>query len=316
MRRRDFVVAGALALSGAANAQAGPIRIIWPYAPGSAIEGLIRVLANEIGKEIGDTALVESHVGADGRIGVRDVKLAPPDGRTLLFTPYGAMVMIPLVHADTPYDPFADFEPVSEVAALEFAIASGPMFPGRTLVELATWLKANPDKANFAAPGLGSLPHFLPLRLGALIGVDMRPVPFKGSAPASLEVMAGHIPIVSNPLSELVERHRTGELRILAVANRERSPTAPDLPTFIEQGFDVEGVGWYGIFAPARTPKAVIDRLNSIVVRYMRSEAGLAFAARLGIRSSGTSPAELAAVQRADFDRWAPVIKASGFKGE
>jgi len=214
------------------------------------------------------------------------------------------------------YDPFADFEPIAEIAKFEFALAVGPMAPVKSLAELAAWLKANPDKTNFAPPGLGSLPHFLPLKFGALIGVDLRPIPFRGSAPATLEVIAGHIPIVSNPLSELIEQHKSGAVRILAVATHARTPMAPDIPTFLEQGYDVEGSGWYGVYAPAHTPKALIDRLNALIVGYMRSDVGRARAQQIGVEPTGSTPAELAAIQKADFERWAPVIKASGFRGE
>ncbi len=318
MDRRMFASLGALTATGAfrALAQGSPIRFIYPYAPGSGGDALVRVLADQIGRELNETVLVENRTGVDGRIGVRDVKAAPADGRTMLFTPFGSMVLFPSVYASLPYDPFKDFAPVSQVVAYDFGLAAGPMFPGKTLADLAAWLTADPSRANFGMPGSGAMPHFLPLKFGAIAGVDITAIAFKGSVPALTEAMAGHLPLVCAPLSDLIEQHKAGTIRLLASSGRERSLFTPDVPTFLEQGYDIVASGWYGIFAPVGSPAAILDRISSIVVRAIRSEAGKSLALKFGFAPTGTSAAELGAIQKADFERWAPVVKASGFRGD
>ena len=247
---------------------------------------------------------------------MRDVKVAEPDGRTLLFTPFGTMVLFPSVYEKLAYDPFKDFAPVSQLVTFDFGLAAGSMTPAKNLGELAAWLKANPDKATFGMPGSGALPHFLPLKFASLAGVDLRSLAYKGSVPALTAAMGGQIPLVCAPLADLIAQHKAGAVRILGVSGRVRSEFVPDAPTVLEQGYDVVGAGWYGVFAPAGSPRAMIDRLNAIMVAFIRSEAGAARARQLWLTPTGTTPEELGAIQKADFERWAPVVKASGFRGD
>ena len=177
------------------------------------------------------------------------------------------------------------------------------------------WVKKNPDAANIGVPGLGALPHLLPLKFASLAGIKVQAISYKGTVPALTDAMAGHIPLVSAPLADLLAQHRAGTIRILAVSGGKRSPFAPELPTYKEQGFDVEGSGWYAVFAPAATPRKMIDRLNGALVAAIRSDAGQARARALWFNPTGTTPEELGAIQKADFKRWAPVVAASGFHG-
>ncbi len=274
------------------------------------------MLADEIGRELGDSVVVENRTGADGRIGVRAVKAAAADGRTLLFTPFGAMVLFPSVYDELPYDPVQDFVPVSQLVTYDFGLAAGPSFPGKNLADLVTWLKADPKRGTWGMPGYGSLPHFLPLRFATLAGVEMKSIAYKGTVPAVTDVMAGQIPLVCAPLSDLVEPARNGAIRLLATSGAQRSAFSPEAPTFLEQGFDVVGAGWYALYAPAGSPPDFMGKLNRIVVAAVRSPAGQELAARLKLTPTGTSAAELAAIQQADFARWAGVVKASGFRAQ
>jgi tripartite-type tricarboxylate transporter receptor subunit TctC len=165
-------------------------------------------------------------------------------------------------------------------------------------------------------PGIGALPYFLPLRFGSMTDIKFEAISYKGAPPAVAEAMGGQIPIVSAPISDLVGQHQAGTIRVLATSGATRSPFLPDVPTFKEQGFDIEGSGWYGIFAPAKTPAATIAGLNKVVVDFMHSEAGKAQALKLGLVPTGTTPAELGAIQHRDAERWAPVIRASGFRAD
>lgn len=320
MDRRTFLIGGAAGVSagvggwpgGPARAAGTNMKFVYPYAPGSGGDVLVRLLADDLQKKLGLTAIVENKTGADGRIGVRDVKQAEPDGSTLLFTPFGTMVLFPSVFKELPYDAFADFTPVTQVVTYDFGLAAGPMTKAKTLAELIAWLKANPDKGNVGVPGLGALPHLLPLKFAADAGVKIKAIAYKGTTPALTDTMAGQIPLVCAPLGDLVAQARAGTVTLLAASGKTRNAMVQEVPTFIEQGFQIEGAGWYGIFAPARTPAAEIEKLNRALVEAIHGEAFGTRARSLWLLPTGTTPAELGAIQKDDFNRWAPVIKAAG----
>jgi len=305
---------GICGLLGSPVAQAaGPVlKLVYPYAPGSGGDILARVLADYLQNKFGTPAIVENKPGADGRLGVRDVKIAQPDGMTLLFTPFGAMVLFPSVFKDLPYDAFKDFAPVTQVVTYDFGLAAGPMTPAKTLGELVDWLKANPDKGNVAVPGLGALPHLLPLKFAADTATKVQAIPYKGTAPALTDVMAGQVALVCAPLGDLVAQARSGSIRLLAASGKTRNQFVTEVPTFVEQGYDIVGSGWYGIFVPSQTPAAEIARLNKALVEAVHGNAFQERARSLWLAPTGTTPAELAAVQMQDFERWKPVIEAAG----
>lgn len=311
-------LAGALALGLAmgtqAFAQGSPIRIVYPFAAGGGGDALVRLLADEMRKELNEAVIVENRVGADGRIGVRAVVSAPPDGRTLLYTPFGPIVTHPSVYPDLPYNPLKDLQPVSLVARIEFALASGSMTGATNLKELVAWLKANQDKAAFGSPGAGTIPHFSGILFANAAKVEMRHAPYRGTAPALGDLAAGQIPVVSTPASDAAVLHAAGQLRVLATTGAKRSPYLPDVPTYKEQGYDIEAEGWYAVYAPAGTPRPIVDRYSAILARTVQSPSGKAFLEQLRLVPAGTTPDELAAVQQKDFERWREPIRASGFR--
>lgn len=313
--RRFALTFTALAISSAAAfAQGQPIRIIYPFAAGSAGDGLIRMLGEELRKETNETVIVDNRVGADGRIGVRAVVGAEPDGRTLLFTPFGPIVTHPSVYTNLPYNPLRDLAPISQVAELEFAISTGPMTDAKSLKDAVAWLAANRDKAAFGSPGAGTIPHFSGILFANAAKVELRHAPYRGIAPALNDLAAGQIPLASTPTADVVALHNAGKIRALAITGAKRSPYLPDVPTYKELGYDIEAVGWYALYAPAKTPKAIIDRYSAIFAKAVRSEAGKTLAGKLSITPTGTTPEQLAEIQKADFVRWSGPIKASGFK--
>ena len=320
MDRREFMTgvaaAASFAVGGTARAADSLLKFIYPYAPGSGGDVLVRVLADDLQKKLGISAIVDNKPGADGRIGVREVMHAEPDGNTLLFTPFGTMVLFPTVFKNLPYDAFKDFAPVTQALTYDFGLAAGPMSGVKTLPELTEWLKKNPDKGNVGMPGLGALPHLLPIKYAADAGVKIQAIPYKGTAPALTAAMSGEIALVSAPLGDLVAQHKAGAIRLLATSGKARSPYAPDVPTFKEQGYDIEGSAWYGIFAPAKTPAETIARLNKALVDSIRSESFKQRAASVFLTATGTTAQELGAIQQADFERWKPVIEAAGLAGK
>lgn len=302
-----------LALPAAAQMRSQPVQIIFPFGIGSSTDALIRTIADELSSGLGRPVIVEQRPGAAGRIGVRAVKMAEPDGNTLLLTPIAPMTVYQSVNPALEYDPVKDFRPISQLASYEFAIAVGNDVPVKTLAELVAWIKANPARANYGTPGAGTLPHFFGVMFADAIGVPMQQIAYKGTAPALADLVGGQIPMMFHAANELVEMHKAGKIRVLATSDQQRSVFLADVPTFRELGYDLQGTGWYGLFAPAGTPDHVIAQLNAIVVAALAKPEIRARIRILGVQPTGTSAEQFASIQRQDIERWAPAVKASGF---
>lgn len=322
-RRMALALAGALAAvlvlqPSAAQAQlaAEPIKIIFPFAAGGSGDGLARLLAEHMRASLDQPVIVENRTGAQGRLGVQAVKSAAPDGKTILLTPVAPMSIYHHVYKSLAYDPVADFEPLSQVATFDFALAVGPQVPVKSLKELVAWVKANPNQGSYGTPAAGALPHFFAVAFAKAAGLDIRHVSYRGSAAAMADVVAGQVPIIVTTTADVTEQHKAGRIRVLATSDTARSPFLPDIPTFKEAGYDIVGSGWYALYAPAKTPPEMIAKLNKAIVAAVKTpqvrERLLAFA----LVPTGTSAAELAKIQKADSDRWAPAIKASGYSPE
>jgi tripartite-type tricarboxylate transporter receptor subunit TctC len=272
------------------------------------------MLAESMRSSLQRPVIVENKPGAAGRLGVQAVKEAAADGSVLLFTPIAPMAVFPHVYDKLGYDPVADFLPVAQVAAFDLGIAIGASVPAKSLEELVAWLKKNPDQATYGSPAAGSLPHFFAVLFGRTANVALRHVAYKGNPQAVADLIGGHLPIFFTSTPDLVEQHKAGRIRVLATSGRQRSDALPDVPTFAEAGYRIRGEGWYAVYAPARTPAEFVARLNAAIVAAMRTPEIKSRVAALGLRPTGTSGAELAAIQKADSDMWGPVIKTSGFK--
>lgn len=308
---------GALGAMSAALAQDNqPIRIVFPFAPGGAGDMTARLLADRFQTTLGRPALVENRTGAAGKIGVVAVKNALPDGNTLLFTAFAAVTIYPYVYKNLEYDPFTQLAPVSQVVTFDYAIGVRSDHPAKTPQELLAWLKANPQKAQYGSPGAGALPHFFGLLVGKAAGVDIQHVAYKGSGLAINDLLGGQIAMVSTTTSDFAELHKAGKIRVIATSGKTRSAQTPDVPTFVESGINIEGTGWYGLLAPAGTPQATLDRYAKIVADGVRQPDFAARLAAVGLTPTGTTPQELAAIQKKDAALWEPVIKASGFEAE
>ena len=296
-----------------AETRGPPVHIIFPFAAGSSSDALARIIAGELGAGLGRPVSVEPRPGAGGRIGVRAVKQAAPDGNTLLLTPIAPMAVYQSVYPSLDYDPVKDFAPITLVGTYDFAIAVGSEVPAKTLAELVAWIRVNPAKANYGTPGAGTLPHFLGVMFARAIEAGMQPVAYNGTAPLLADLIGGRIPVIVHATNELVEMQKAGRIRVLATSGLERSEFFADVPTFREQGYDLQGSGWYGLFAPARTPRETIVQLNGIVAAAFRRKDVAERIGVLGLRPVTTSPGALAKIQQRDIDLWAPAVKASGF---
>jgi tripartite-type tricarboxylate transporter receptor subunit TctC len=205
---------------------------------------------------------------------------------------------------------------VAQLGTFDFGIAVGPKAPVTTVKELVDWSKANAKDSNYGTPAAGTLPHFLGALFGEKAGLDFRHVAYKGSAAALTDLIGGQIPVVVTTTSDLLEMHKGGKLRVLATSDAKRSQFLPDIPTFKEAGYDLQATGWYAIFATARTPPDVIDRLNKAIVGAVRTPEVRERMLRLGLEPTGTSAADLGAIMKRDAAFWAPAVKASGFTPE
>ncbi len=302
--------------AGPARAEDKPLRLVLGLPAGASSDTVTRLLAEKMRVSLGRPVVVENKTGAGGIVANLAVKAAAPDGNTLLMTPLANMVAFPHSYAKLDYDPFRDYVPVAHLASFQLAFGTGPNVPARTLVEYVTLAKTGGTYGNFASPSAGSLPHFFGLLFAAKAGFPLTHVPYKGGASVLQALMSGEIPAAVLPISDLGTLVQSGKGRILATAGAERSPHYPDVPTFRESGYDIEGSAWYGLFAPAGTPKAIVDTLARAATDAMHRPDLKERIEPLGLEATGLGAAEMATILRADYDKWGPVIRASGFKAD
>jgi tripartite-type tricarboxylate transporter receptor subunit TctC len=294
-----------------------PVKILVGFAAGGTADLIARVVADKMKDSLGQPVIVENRPGAIGRIAAEAVKNAAPDGTLIMVMPIGPMAVVPHVYKDIPYDPIKDFTPIAVGATFQFAFAAGPASGAKTWAEFAAWAKANPTKAAYATSGAGSLPHFFGVLLGRGIGVEMVHVPYKGSAAYINDLIGGQVPAAVDAIADLTELHRAGKITILASSGAQRSTALPEVPTFSELGVkNVEAMGWFGFFAPAKTPKPVVDALNRAINKALTSPDVVEKLSKLGMDPATGTPEEFAKIVASDYAKWGPIVTASGFKPE
>ncbi len=316
LTRRSFVRASACAavVAGAqvrgAWAQDNTIKLVVSYPPGGIADTATRLLALRMAKSMGQPVVVENRPGASGRIGLQAVRRAPADGQTLLMTNIATMVIGPAVWKTPGFDPVTDLIPVSHVLEYELAYSVAPNVPVKNLAEYAKWIAADPKNAVFGSPAIGGLAHFMGMQVGRALGVPLTHVGFKGSAPLNNDLMAGQIPA---GIDTLDVQMRARNVRILGTTGSKRSPFLPNTPTFTELGYPgVQGVGWFGFFATARTPKPLIDRLSQEIATAVRDPEITEKLKNLSYVATGTTSDEFSRLMEADRAKWTPLVKSSG----
>lgn len=318
-RRRVLVALCAAALAGPAAAQGeGTIRIVVGYPAGATSDSLARVLAEHMQRTLKQTVIVENKAGAGGRIANELVKAAPADGATLLMTPVATMAIFPHSYAgQLRYDPFKDFAPVAHLSNFQVGLGVAANVPAKSLKEYVAWVKSDP-KANgyYASAAAGSIPHFFGVMFASKAGVTLTHVPYKGTAAAMTAIGGGEVSAISTVAADVRSLVTAGKARLLAVAGEQRDASFPDVPTFREQGFDLVAKPWYGLFAPAGTPAAAVDRISKAAMAAINDPALHKRLVDMGLEPTGQGPDRLAAALKEDFERWGPPIKASGFKGD
>ncbi|MCU0596096.1 MAG: Bug family tripartite tricarboxylate transporter substrate binding protein [Desulfobacterota bacterium] len=305
-----------LSAMGIASAQEikGPIKIIVPYPPGGGSDVAARLIADKMKDLVGQTVIVENKPGAGGRIGTEYAKSQPADGTTLLVVNPALFVVSPVVFSKLPYDPDADFVPVSLITTYQFCLSVPATSAIKDVKGLMEWMKQNPKQANYGSPAAGSLPHFFGLMVSKAAGVEMVHSSYNGSGPLVTALIGGQIPMGIDAYDAQSTYH-PDKIRILATAGTNRKN--PQIPTFIELGYkDIEGVGWNAMVAPAKTPKPIVDKLSAAIVKAVKMPDVVEKIEKLGNDAVGTTPEAFAAILKKDRERWVPIIKASGFKAE
>ncbi|HUG21308.1 Bug family tripartite tricarboxylate transporter substrate binding protein [Piscinibacter sp.] len=326
--RRQFVQAafGSALLAGLgtrfASAQTnGQVKIIYGFPAGSSGDIVARRIAERFAGSPYTTnaAIVENKAGAGGRIALDALKGAAPDGATLALSPFSATSIYPHVYKKLSYDPVKDFVPVSIAAVMHHGLAVGPMVPAevKTVKDFVAWAAANPQLANYGSPAAGSTPHFIGALLGLNHKVDLKHIPYRGSVPGVTDLVGGQIAAMVTPSGDFLANHRAGKLRILATSGAKRSPFLPDVPSFAEQGFPEFTVEeWFGFYAPAGTPPAIVAQANAAINTALKDKALIDGLGVVGLIAQGSTPQEMARSQRAEFERWGPLVKQIGFTGD
>ncbi|HKA42407.1 MAG TPA: tripartite tricarboxylate transporter substrate binding protein [Burkholderiales bacterium] len=294
-----------------------PVRIINPFPAGGGLDYLIRPIAQKMSENLKHAVIVDNRPGANGQIGSDLTAKAPPDGYTLLAGTTGALPMNAVVQVNLPYDPVRDFAPVSNFAESAFLLTVHPSVPARSVKEFIVLAKARPGEITYASFGTASSPHFGGELFNMMAGVKLLHVPYKGSAPSLGALMAGHVMSSFDSMQSIMPQVRAGRLRALGLAAAKRSPAAPEVPTISESGLPGFEVGsWYGLLAPAKTPREIVARLHAEIVKTLGVPEIRDRITSVGTEPLGNSPEEFAAQIRNDLVKWGKVARAANIRAE
>jgi tripartite-type tricarboxylate transporter receptor subunit TctC len=297
-------------------AQTSAAKILVGFAAGGSLDLLARMAAEGLSSKLGKPFIVENKTGASGRLAVESTKTAKPDGDTLLVCPQGPLTLFPYIFKNMKFDPFKDLTPIARLCTFDVAISIGPSSGADSMQKFVAWIKANSDKANFGSSGAGTLLHFTGISLSQKIGVPLTHVGYKGSAPAVVDLIAGSVPMVVSPLSDVLENHKAGRLKVIAISSPQRSILAPDVPTLKEVGIDVEVPGWFALYGPAGMATELVKRYNLVLADTLAPQAVKDRLHKMGMISAVISPDETSQLQRKEHLMWGPLVKASGFTPE
>ncbi|MES2185163.1 MAG: tripartite tricarboxylate transporter substrate-binding protein [Pseudomonadota bacterium] len=324
MQRRDFIgqagmLAAATTLGLPAQAQAPQsAQVLVGFVPGGLSDTLARRVADGLRGAYAPAVVVENKPGASGQIAISQLKNSPADGSVLLLTHSSSLAMYPFTFAKLPYKPLEDLLPVSLVCYTNHALCVGPAVPAsvRNVKEFLAWAKANPDQANYGSPGLGSMPHLIVTVVNKVGGGDLRPVIYRGTAAAIIDMVGGQISAASGPAGNFLPMVQAGKARFLAISGDTRSSYAPDVATYREQGFPMTAREWYGVYLPGKAKPETVQRA-SVATRAALADPALAASLKMnGVDVASSTPAELAAMLVADTAEWKRLTKEINFTAE
>ena len=294
-----------------------PIHLIVPFPPGGGNDTVARALAQQLGPDLGQPVVIDNRPGAGGSVGAELAARAPADGYTLFLAGVGSHAVNPNLHAKLPYDAVKDFAPITLVASAPSVLVVNPGVPARTIDEFTAFARANPGKLNYASNGNGSAAQLAAAMYESMAGVKMVHVPYKGIAPAMTDLMSGEVQLMFGTIVALVPHIQSGKLRALAVTSTKRSALLPEVPTLAESGLpEYQAGSWYGILAPAGTPREVIERLHGAIVKALRQPEVAKRLAAEGAEVIGSTPDEFGAHLKAEIARVGKVVRAAGIRIE
>ncbi|MFM9882489.1 MAG: Bug family tripartite tricarboxylate transporter substrate binding protein [Burkholderiales bacterium] len=294
-----------------------PINMLIPLQAGSSVDAILRTVANKMSENMGQQIVVENQAGASGLIGTERLAKAAPDGYTIAGLNDGVLTMLPHMRANLPFDPLTSFEPVSLVAEISWVLIAAPNYEAKSVADLVRLAKARPGQIDYSSGGNGSPQHVAMEVFKAATGTYMTHIPYRGATQSAMDVMSGQIPVSMSGLSIVISHIKAGKLRALAVANPARSPLLPDVPTIAESGVPgYEFATWGALFMPKGTPKPIIDRLHTEVVKAVNDATVRERLSNLGLVPRGSTPAELAEATKTGLEKMGKVIKAAGIKSE
>jgi len=319
-RRHLMLGAAAMPFAAEAVAQSGypnrPVRIVVPYAPGGGADILARALGEQLGEAWRQPVVVENRPGAGGSVGTETVARAQADGYTLLMASPSHSIN-PALYRNLTFDTLRAFSPVTVVASGPLVLVTAASAPYRDLRDLIDRAKAGSERLAYASAGVGSSPHMAGELLSSLAGIQMTHVPYRGTAPAQVDLMAGRVQLFFGPVPTVLEPLRAGRLKALAVTTRGRFATLPDVPSIAEQGYpDYELLQWWGLMVPAGTPAEIVQEQHALVKRILESPAMRERLAALGADPGGGTPAEFDALIREEIQRWTRLVEANNLTPE
>jgi tripartite-type tricarboxylate transporter receptor subunit TctC len=315
---KRLVLAAAIAcIAGFAQAQdypARPIRVIVPFSPGGAVDGPMRIVAQELSKRMNQQVVVENKPGAGATLGTEVVAKAPPDGYTLLLASQTNAISATL-YKSLSYDPIEDFAPISLIGREPGVLVVNPALPVKTFGEFVAYVKERPGKLDYASSGNGSGQHLFMALLLSSTGLQMNHIPYKGSGQATADLLGGQVMVSIPGTAGMVGHIKAGKLRALAVTGAQRSPQLPDVPTVMESSVPgYEAYVWLGLLAPKGTPRPIIERLHREVIQALATPEVKTYMANSGIEIVGSTPEEFDRYFRAEKDLWAKVVRQTGAK--
>jgi tripartite-type tricarboxylate transporter receptor subunit TctC len=311
-----LLVAFAVPLSAAAQSfPSKPIRLICPFPPGGAVDIASRATAAELTKILGQTVAVDNKPGAGGNLGGAEAARAAPDGYTLFMSTSGIQAINPALYAKMPFDPNKDLTPVAPLVSLSNVLVVHPSVPAKSVKDIIALAKKDPGKWTYASSGNGTSIHMSGAMFTQLTGTDILHIPYKGSAPAVTDLLGGTVHMMFDNIPSSLPHIKSGKLRALATTGAKRDPALPDLPTIAESGVaGYESGVWFGLMAPAGTPREVINRLNAASLQAAKAPDFVKRMSALGYNIIPGSPEDMAKALQQEIARWTPIVKASGAK--
>jgi len=291
-----------------------PIRLLMPAAPGGPVDVIGRTVGAGLAEALGQQIVMDNRAGAGGIIGSEILVHAAPDGYTLMFAHSGPLAIESAMHSKLSYNPLKDFAPVSLVAESPYALIVAPSSPAKSVKDLVALAKSRPGKFHFGSGGIGTGLHMAGELLNVAAGIKMVHVPYKGAAPSMTAMMGGEVDTMFNGVSSALPHVKAGRIRALAVSTAKRSPLFPELPTVAESGLKYETGGWYGLVAPARTPKAITGKVQASLHKALNTPDMKQRLAAQGIEGIASTPEQLTKHLRSELDKWTAVVKAAGLK--